>query len=428
MKTLCGKMVRMTDSQRTMLAMSEKREKLNAILAVAPADRTDEQTADRDRLTGEIQALEPEFRAAIASEDWGRETRTVAVDAEERERRELRGKVSLAGYVGGVITGTAPGGEYAEYNAAVRCPAGEVPLDMLGTIERPRRSPELRAITPGPTDDATDAIAPYVFERRICEMLAPGCIRMVPTGPYFSVTLTTPPAAAASVVDKDADAIATAGAFSLAERRAVRLPAQGEFRLEDAAVLDGMEDAIRLALTELVGSAVDEVTINGKAANPDFDGLFDIAADVARPGADQGFSAVRSHILTHVEGRFAYGPGDLRIAVGSTTYGEMEGVYQSNGDISVYESLVAKLGALVVSDRMPAPTNNDKSQKGIAVLSGGGGPPRIEIPVWNRMQLIRDEYGKAKSGAVTITVNVLLGAPVVRYGTDVLKELHFRFA
>jgi hypothetical protein len=404
-----------------MLAMSETREALNAILAVPVADRTDEQTADRDRLTKEIQELEPEFRAALASEDWGRQERTETVDAEERERRELRSKVSLSGYVKAAAARTLPDAEYREYNAAVGAEPNEVPLDLLGQVER-------RAVTPGPTDDATDAIAPYVFERTICEQLAPGCIRMTPTGPCFSVTMTTAPAAAATVLAKDADAVATAGAFTLAERRPVRLPAQGEFRIEDAAVLDGMEDAIRMSLTDLIGSAIDEVTINGKAASPDFDGLFDIASDVARPGADQAFAAAKSEFVGKVDGRYAYSAMDLRAAIGSLSYGKMEGLYQSSGDYSVYDVLMKKLGALVISDRMPAATNSNTSQKGLIVLSAGGGPPRIEVPVWNRLQLIRDEYTAAKKGQIVLTVNALIGAPVVRYGTDVLKELHFRFA
>ena len=77
---------------------------------------------------------------------------------------------------------------------------------------------------------------------------------------------------------------------------------------------------------------------------------------------------------------------------------------------------------------MPVSTNSSKSQKGILVLSGGGGPPRIEVPVWDRLSLIRDEVTKSKSGAVILTANVLLGAPIARYGQAVLKELHFRFA
>ena len=301
-----------------------------------------------------------------------------------------------------------------------------MPLDLLGQVERP----ETRAVTPGTTDDATDAIAPYVFERTICERLAPGCIRKVPTGPYFSVTMTTPPAAAATVVAKDADAIATAGAFTLAERRPVRLPAQGGVsgsRTRPCSTAWNPRSGCR-SPTELLTSAADEVVINGKASNPDFDGLFDAATDVARPSADQGYGAVRSHVLTHVDGRYAYGPGDLRIAIGSTTYGLMEGLYQSNGDISVYESLMAKLGALVVSNRMPNATNSNKSQKGLLVPVGRWRPAAVSrCRCGNRLALVRDEYTAAKKGQVVLTVNMLLGAPVVRYGTDVLKQTHYRF-
>ena len=106
------------------------------------------------------------------------------------------------------------------------------------------------------------------------------------------------------------------------------------------------------------------MTINGKAASPDFDGLFDIASDVARPGADQAFAAAKSEFVGKVDGRYAYSAMDLRAAIGSLSYGKMEGLYQSSGDYSVYDVLMKKLGALVISDRMPAATNSNTSQKG----------------------------------------------------------------
>jgi hypothetical protein len=359
-----------------MLAMSETREALNAILAVPVADRTDEQTADRDRLTKEIQELEPEFRAALASEDWGRQERTETVDAEERERRELRSKVSLSGYVKAAAARTLPDAEYREYNAAVGAEPNEVPLDLLGQVER-------RAVTPGPTDDATDAIAP--LRVRADHLRAVG----------------------AGLHQDDADR-------PLLQRH------------DDDGAGGGCHGARQGCGRGGDGWRVH--AINGKAASPDFDGLFDIASDVARPGADQAFAAAKSEFVGKVDGRYAYSAMDLRAAIGSLSYGKMEGLYQSSGDYSVYDVLMKKLGALVISDRMPAATNSNTSQKGLIVLSAGGGPPRIEVPVWNRLQLIRDEYTAAKKGQIVLTVNALIGAPVVRYGTDVLKELHFRFA
>ena len=112
------------------------------------------------------------------------------------------------------------------------------------------------------------------------------------------------------------------------------------------------------------------------AASPDFDGLLDIATDVARPGADQDFGAVKSAVVGHVDGRYAYGPSDLRVAIGSTTYALMEGLYQSNGDMSVYDILMRKLGMLAVSDRVPSSTNGSKSQKG---LSSSWAPEAVRL-------------------------------------------------
>ena len=302
---------------------------------------------------------------------------------------------------------------------------GFMPLSMLGNVDR-AAGVEARAVTPGVNEDGTDMTAPYIFERTVCERLVPGCIRMVPTGAYHSVTLSTAPTA--GLLDKSADALNTAGVLALQTRRAVRVSGQAEFQIEDAAILGDIESTLNGALTMLIASQVDEAIITGQAASPDFNGLFDIATAVARPAADQAFGAVKTAIVGHVDGRYAYGPMDLRAAIGSATYALMEGLYQSNSAVSVYDVLEDKLAMLAVSDRMPAATNSDKSQKGLIVLGAGGGPPRVEVPVWNRLELIRDQYTGAKKGVVTLTATALIGAPVVRYGTSVLKELHFRFA
>ena len=63
--------------------MSECRQKINGLLLLDT--RTDEQQADLERLTGEVQKYEPELRAAIAAEP-DTTTRVDTVDAETRER------------------------------------------------------------------------------------------------------------------------------------------------------------------------------------------------------------------------------------------------------------------------------------------------------------------------------------------------------
>ena len=402
--------------------MSEKRQRLNELLGVE--DRNDEQGAELEKLTDEVQKLEPELRAALAAEPEARTVDPPAETAEERELREIRGRFQGAGeFVQAAVKGVGVTGAALEYAQALGVPAGEMPLSLLGRIDRPE---EHRAVTPGTTEDADGPIVGYIFERTVCEALVPGCIRPAGPGVYHAVTMTTAPTAA--VRAKDADAPNTAGAFALAERSPVRVTGQVEFRMEDSYVLPGMESSLQGALASLIASQVDETVVTGKASNPDFDGLFDLATDVARPSADQNYGAVRSAILGHVDGQYAYGPGDLRVAIGSFSYAKLEGLYQSNGDRSAYEALMDKLGVLRVSDRMPAATNSNTSQKGLIVLAGGGADMRLEVPVWNRMELIRDQYTAAKKGQVVLTAAAYIGAPIIRFGTSVLKELHFRFA
>ena len=418
----------MKKSHEIAIKQSEAREKLAGLMG--KDTRTDSEDVELRELQAGMPALEREFREALSADDASEAAALLAgggkQDAEERERRELASRVGTAPFIAAASQGLAVSGAARELSDAYGA-AGHMPLTLLGAIGRPdqpRR--ELRAVTPGVTEDGTDPTAPYIFQRTVTEQLVPGAIRMVPAGSYHSVTMTTAPEA--GLLDKSANAPVTAGAFTLATRRAVRVAGQAEFQIEDSAILADMESRLQETLTTLIASQVDTAIVTGKAASPDFDGLLDIATDVARPGADQDFGAVKSAVVGHVDGRYAYGPSDLQVAIGSTTYALMEGLYQSNGDMSVYDILMRKLGMLAVSDRVPSSTNGSKSQKGLIVLGAGGGPPRVEVPVWNRLELIRDQFTQAKKGVVTLTATALIGAPVVRYGTDVIKELHFRFA
>lgn len=413
----------MTDVQRLQIRSSEIRSRLNAIVETSDADLTEDVRSESDRLTTEIRDVEVKLRAAIAAAPDEHVTTFPTETPEARERRELHGRTGVHEFVGAACRGVPVSGAAAELSAAYGA-GGHLPLAMLGSVQR--RRPEVRAVTPGTTDDASGPIAPYIFEQTVTEFLQPGAIVMVETGPYFSVTVTTPPTAA--LLDKSADAPATAGAFTTAERRPVRISGKAEFQIEDAAVLASMEASLQASLTDLLGSQVDESVIAGKAATPDYNGLFDVAADVGRPSAAQSYADVMTMFADMADGRFSYGMGDLRACIGSYTYGKLESLYRgANADTSAYDRLASKLAGFRVSDRMPAVTDSD-SQKGIVVLGAGEGPPRIEVPVWNRIEMIRDQFTGAGMGVVILTVVALIGAPVVRYGTAVLKETHFRLA
>ena len=156
----------MTASQRLLLRQSECREKLNDLLGVD--DRTEDQQGELERLTGEAQKLEPELRAALAAEGDATETTTAPVDAEQRERIELRGRARVGAFLLAALQGRVPSGAEAEYAAAHNAPAGHIPIDLW---ESDRPAVEHRASTPAPTTGTGVNVAPvqpFIY-RAACE-------------------------------------------------------------------------------------------------------------------------------------------------------------------------------------------------------------------------------------------------------------------
>ena len=244
---------------------------------------TAEQSNELEKLTGEAQAIEVEFRAALAAEPPNDSTTRTAPagDPEERERAEIRGRARLTSYVAAAANGEPFDGAEREYADSMGCRGGYMPVDML-IPEIRERQPEMRAVTPGVTaPGATAPIAPGIFQRSAAAALGVQ-FPTVESGQASFPVLTTAPTAA--VKAKDADAPATAGAFRLDTRMPRRVTGQFTVRVEDLAVLPGMEESLRDAINDATGDEIDNQVFNGAASDFSTDGeirgLFAQATDV----------------------------------------------------------------------------------------------------------------------------------------------------
>ena len=417
----------MTTKQKIQLRQSELRQKLNELLGVE--DRTVAQTAELGTLTTEAQSLEVEYRAAVIAEppadDDGTRTSPTG-DPEERERAEIRSKSRLTNFVSAAANGESFSGAESEYASAMGCRGNHMPIDMLMPESR-ERQPEERAVTPGVTaPGATAAIARVLFGRTAASALG---VRFpaVESGQANYPVLTTAPTA--SVKAKDADAPATAGAFRLDTRAPRRVTGQFSVRVEDLAVLPGMEESLRDAINDAVGAEVDAQVFNGSASDFATDGeirgLFAQATDVAAASAKETFASGVARFAGLVDGQYANSMSDLRAIIGVDTFATYASLFQSNGDVSLYDYLGGKLAGIRVSKRMPAKASN--AQKGVVARTAGAQP--IRVPVWRGVQLIRDVYGdNAKKGQVTVTAYVLIGSPHLPYQTNTVVEIHPKLA
>ncbi|MDE2783789.1 MAG: phage major capsid protein [Gemmatimonadota bacterium] len=397
----------MTPAQRYTLEASRLREQINEELSAETPD--DEKLAT---LQAEFRSAEKRRRIAIEAEDEG-VTTPHGADAEERARRELREKASVADFVTAALTGQGVKGASAEYADAVGTP-GLMPLDLL-------EAPEERAVTPGPADEtvtATRPTVPHAFARTDAAALGINMPMVSPGEAHFPALTTAPPAGPKA---KDAAAASTAAAFSLTKRTPGRITGQFLVRLEDLALFPSMESDLRRGIGGAMADNLDEQVIDGDGSSPNLSGLFHQATDVAKAGAVETFATGVSRFAGLIDGKHANGWGDVRALIGTDTFALYAGLFHGNsGEMSLYDYLAGKLGGLRVSTRVPDKAAS--AQKGIAVLGAQGQP--ITLPVWKGVELIVDPYTQAAKGQRVITAVTLVGSPFIPYGTSQVVEIH----
>ena len=400
----------MTKIQKIQLRQSEVRQKLNELLGVE--DRTAEQSTELETLTGEGQRLEVEYRAAVVAEPPADDTTgagTETGDAETRERAEIRSRASLASYLDAAIRGRSVDGAEAELSAAYDC-AGSVPLAMFEVRER---TPETRGATPAPATVATNlsTITPVLFQRSAAAWLGID-MPSVGTGdagyPVVGTSLTGGPKAKSAAADE------TEGSFTVKTAQPRRITGSFRFTREDAARLSGMEDALRENLSSVLSDAADGQAVNGSGTGDGtINGLLAILTDPAAPAAAvETFARYNAAMLSHIDGTFAVDRTGVRALVGAETYRQAGGAFRSaETDLAALDYLSEKFGGVRLSNRIPAAAAN--IQQAIIRRSNPAGDRVAVMPVWEGLQLIRDEVTGGKKGEIVVTGLMLVGDVIV---------------
>ena len=401
----------MTKAQKLELRASEIREKLNELSGAEKL--TDEQRTEIDTLSKEYRDTEAQRRAAIVAEDKEAEKAEPGevVDAEVRERRELRGKSRVGDFVRAVMTGRAVRGASAEYCDAVGTP-GLMPLELLET--------ETRAVTPGPaaeTVTSTQKTVPYAFARTDAAALGMS-MPMVASGEAHYPALTTAPPAGPKA--KDAAADSTAAAFTLTKRTPGRITGQFVVRLEDLALMPSMEQDLRMAIGASMADSLDEQVIRGDGTGVNLTGLFKVASDVAVAGAKETYATGVGRFAALVDGKHAHSMGDIRALIGTATFEAFSALFRNGSNGNLFDYLAGKLAGIRVSTRTGAVAN--MGQKGLAVLTAQGQP--VTSPVWRGVELVIDPYTQVAKGHRLVTAVTLVGSPFIPYGTAQVVEVH----
>ena len=406
---------------------SEIRSEINGL---EPGEATLEK---RKELLGQLNTVEAEYRTELTTEA---EADAGAPDAagltpEEREFRQLDNRAELRNAFRAVATGEALTGAEKELREHRGLSGHNLPWDMIAprSTATPRTEDRADAVSPAPTNSHLQQhpILGRVFARSATAALGVA-MPMVATGQQNYPTITTTDTA--SILAKDAsegdaaDAGITAHVISPA-----RLQRSYVFRREDQAVLAGIEEALRMDLSDAVSTLLDQQVLAGDGTTgAQFDGFFATAAngglaDRSDTPARVTFALAAGEAARGIDGVYAGSLAECAIAIGDDTARDLASKFTTNGQESALSYMTRTTMRTVASAHVPDVAST--FQEGVLARMGGGGMNSV-CPMWDSLFMIRDEVTKRKEGQIALTVGMLAGFDILRSGG--YQRLKFKVA
>ena len=394
----------MLKSQTISLRMSEIRESLNSQVEDAPVE-------DREKLLTEYQEAEKRYRTELGVEG-------LADDAPEHpERRELRASASVTDYLRETLTGQRVTGAAAELRQEVMKAAdepGRMPWEALLPLAEPEQRADAHTPAPSTVTTTQQSILGRVFARSAALHLGVDMPSVgVGDADYPVLTTGVTPAMRAFGAAQDAEA----GTFTVTTIAPTRLTARYVLRVEDLARFAGMEEALRRDLRDALSDAMDLQVLAGDGTAPNVAGFVGTAPALTAPddpaASDElSFPKVIQAGLSVIDGKYAHNLSESRLLVSPSAYIAAGTAFQSSGnsDVAASDYMIARSGGFRASANLPA--DDAHISKAVAFATGGAGS--AIAPVWEGVQLIRDQYTAAASGEVSITALALWGFKLLR--------------
>ena len=386
--------------QRLLLEQSKIRERLNSLLG--KDDLSDEERSELDTKTERAQEVEVEIRAAIVAE--GEEEPEPA----DPGLAELEQRAKLGGIVEGLLSGHGTTGAEKELQSELKLDADQVPLSLL-SVESRQVEHRTAGQTPAPTDTGASQqpIIPAVFPMAAATFLGVEMPR-VPVGDATYAVLTT--SVAPGTPAGGAEQAHSAAAFTASVLDPSRVQGSFFFRREDRARLAGMEEALRMNLSDAMQDKLDSEIIGSNGFLASTGGLTARTGDAT---AEADFAAYRGLVYDTetIDRQYASMAGSVRVLFGPHTYAHAASKYRGNSaDDSALDSLIRVAGGVRVSAHIPDPAESGTNANDQDVIVAKDvGRPHAVAPVWEGVQLIVDEVTQAAEGEVIITAVMLWG-------------------
>ena len=398
----------MTIRQKLEIEQSEKRQRINAFLG--QAELSDDERGELETLTKRMQEIEVEMRAAIVAEDDAekRARDQFGDDPEDREKREIRSRVSLGNYLASAQENRSADGAEHEYAQACGCRPGRFPLHLIvPSVER--RST---------TDVSAQATQQTWIDRLFAESMAMAMgvtFKSVMPG-VASVPVTTAGTSGGQIERGEAKPDAP-WTVSVVEMRPKRNTVKANYSMEDDYRIPGLEPSIRRDMQMEISESVDRIVFlggvsQGSASTADITGL-NSATGVIEKELTQAEKIQADEVLKIfvelIDGKHATMIDDLSVilTVGANTLWKGSVLEVTSETASVFKTLgmFLKENGLSWRVRGDLETNTANGDWGAFI----GRKRNIEgaacVAIWDEAQFVRSEFEGASKGEVNLSLH-----------------------
>ena len=395
---------------------SEIRQQL-AELAAKPQP-TDDETRAMEAADAEYRRNEVRFRAALTAEDS--ERREAGAELETRDGRQWADLVAgfeLRQVAAALNEGRALSGRTAEAVAEMRGQGGyrgvPVPFEPLET----RAGETLAGGTPTPRE--TMPIVDRLFAPTAAARMGVETIN-IPMGEREYPVVSS--AIAAGWANGELANVAGPQAFTTVDKSLVPDHNFGvQLRVSRKALLQsgaGLEQAMRRDLANAIRVGLDRAVFLGSGAAGEPLGIIPGAATygitVTPINAAATWAVVRAAVTRFMLANAASAPGDVRLALRPEVWNGMDGTYIAGTAVTEWERLTMALPTVALTTNgLAAPAGSPAASTALLTTTAGGLPPAF-LATWGGVDLIRDPYSDAQSGALRLTGIVTADVTVAR--------------
>ena len=218
---------------------------------------------------------------------------------------------------------------------------------------------------------------------------------------------------------KNANIDSEAATIAVVDVNATRASGRYVFSIEDLAHFSAeLETALRTDLSSVLADIVSDQIINGSGVAPNVNGLLSKLTD---PGnvADESAYADYISAITGGLGKTASSEAEVRLLVGLGTYVHARSKMVTSTAVDAVSGMRSLGAGVKVSPHIAAKAA--MKQQAIRTTSGADGS--LVVPVWQGVQIIRDNVTLAKKAQIALTAHMLYNFAIKR--TDGITQLQF---